>query len=72
MWNHLQGVVFDLSAIMPVDRLPGLLLSGLFGYMDAPNVGEIIVYVLFLGVSLFAFLAPVAPAARHVRCWRGR
>jgi high-affinity iron transporter len=58
LWNHLQGVAFDLTAVLPVDRLPGLLLSGLFGYMDAPNVGEIAVYVLFLVVSLFAFLAP--------------
>jgi high-affinity iron transporter len=67
LWNHLQGVVVDFSDVMPVDRLPGLLLSGLFGYTDAPTLGEVIVYFAFLGVSLAAFLAPTpaSPAQRQ-------
>ncbi|HEV7718780.1 MAG TPA: FTR1 family protein, partial [Arsenicitalea sp.] len=61
LWNQLQGTVFDLSGIMPVDSPLGTVFSGLFGYQDTPTVGEVIVYVAFLAISLTAFLMPHAP-----------
>jgi high-affinity iron transporter len=62
VWNHLQGVVFDMSEALPMDSPVGAVLSGLLGYQAAPVVGEAIVYVAFLAVSLFLFFRP-APAA---------
>jgi high-affinity iron transporter len=44
LWNGLQSTAFDLSAFMPQDGLVGTLLSSVFGYQDAPTVGEVIVY----------------------------
>jgi high-affinity iron transporter len=67
LWNSLQGVVFDLNGTLPEDGLVGTVLSGLFGYMDDPRVGELLVYVLFLGVALTLFLRPAAAAPRAVR-----
>ncbi|MFT4266883.1 MAG: FTR1 family protein [Xenophilus sp.] len=69
LWNHLQQVVFDTSAALPMDSPLGAVLSGLLGYQAAPVVGEVIVYLAFLAVALFCFLrpaasAPVAAAAR--------
>ena len=63
LWNHLQATAFDLSGVLPVDSGIGTLLSGLFGYSDRPALGEVIVYLLFLAVTLYLFLAdPRAPA----------
>jgi high-affinity iron transporter len=63
LWNQLQATAFDLSRVLPVDSGLGTLLSGLFGYSDRPAVGEMIVYLLFLAVTLYLFLAdPRAPA----------
>jgi len=59
VWNHLQGVVFDMSRTLPMDSPVGAVLSGLLGYQAAPVVGEIIVYVAFLLISLFFFFRPV-------------
>lgn len=58
MWNLLQTRVFDLSEVLPVSSLPGAILSGIFNYHEAPALGEVIVYVIFLIVSLFLFLRP--------------
>lgn len=58
VWNYLQTTVFDLSDVMPATSPIGVMLSGLFGYMDTPTVGEVIVYVVFLAASLIAFLRP--------------
>ncbi|RTQ35303.1 iron uptake transporter permease EfeU [Variovorax sp. NFACC27] len=65
VWNHLQTVVFDMSTTLPMDSPLGAVLSGLLGYQAAPVVGEVVVYLAFLAVSLFFFLrsAP-APAPR--------
>ncbi|WP_038211822.1 iron uptake transporter permease EfeU [Xenophilus azovorans] len=62
LWNHLQQVVFDMSATLPMDSPLGAVLSGLLGYQAAPVVGEVIVYLAFLAVALFFFLRPAAPA----------
>ncbi|MFO1112431.1 MAG: iron uptake transporter permease EfeU [Rhodospirillales bacterium] len=64
VWNHLQTVVFDLSGVLPVDSLLGSVFAGLFGYNDAPTVGELIAYGVFLAVTLTAFLKPAGPSWR--------
>ena len=65
VWNHLQTVVFDMSATLPMDSPLGAVLSGLLGYQAAPVVGEVVVYLAFLAVSLFFFLrSAAAPAPR--------
>ncbi|PNG26659.1 iron uptake transporter permease EfeU [Methylocella silvestris] len=61
LWNSLQTVAFDVSHILPADGPLGVLFSGLLGYRDAPTVGELVVYVAFLSVTLVLFLMPAAP-----------
>ena len=68
LWNHLQATAFDISGVLPVDSGVGTLLSGLFGYSDRPAVGEVIIYLLFLAVTLYLFLAdPRATSAPAIR-----
>ena len=70
VWNSLQTVVIDLSHILPVSSPFGTLLSGMFGYQDMPTLGEVIVYVGFLAISIFMFLRPAGgrePAAQPSR-----
>ncbi|MEF9964265.1 MAG: iron uptake transporter permease EfeU [Comamonas sp.] len=65
IWNHLQQVVFDSSAVLPEDSPLGVILGGLLGYMHAPVVGEVLAWALYLVVTLLMFFWPVkaAPAA---------
>lgn len=65
IWNHLQQVVFDSSAVLPEDSPLGVILGGLLGYMHAPVVGEVLAWLLYLVVTLLMFFWPVkaAPAA---------
>ncbi len=63
VWNGLQTVVFDVSDWLPVGSPLGALLSGIFGYRDAPTLGEVVVYVTFLATSLFLFLRPIATSS---------
>lgn len=65
VWNGLQTVAFDLTPVLPVDGVPGTILSGLLGYHDAPAVGEVLVYIAYLGLTLFLFLR--SPAPKHAR-----
>jgi high-affinity iron transporter len=62
LWNGLQGTAFDLSAFMPQDSLIGTLLSSVFGYQDAPTVGEVLVYFGYLVPALILFFSPPRPA----------
>ncbi|HEV7435922.1 MAG TPA: iron uptake transporter permease EfeU [Pseudorhizobium sp.] len=63
IWNGLQTVVVDLSEALPMDGPVGAVLAGLLGYQAVPVLGEVIVYVAFLAVSLFWFFRPAtAPA----------
>ena len=62
IWNALQGTVYDLSNTLPETSPVGTVLSGLFGYLDAPRQGEVLVYLAFLIVSFFYFLRPTQPA----------
>ncbi|UPG73234.1 FTR1 family protein [Roseomonas gilardii subsp. gilardii] len=67
LWNGLQATVFDLSDILPADGVAGSVLAGIFGYSDRPALGEVLVYLAFLAITLPLFLRPVpagaAPAA---------
>jgi high-affinity iron transporter len=58
LWNHLQQPVWDLTRTLPVTSVPGTILSGLFGYHDAPVLGEVLVWAGVLGTSLWFFLRP--------------
>lgn len=65
-WNLLQTPAYDLSGILPEQGLFGALFAGLFNYREAPTMGEAIVYVVFLVITLVLFLRPAAapvPAA---------
>ncbi len=65
LWNHLQTVLFDMSPVLPLDSALGSVLAGIFGYIDAPTVGEAAAYLAFLLPSLWFFLADAPrPAAR--------
>lgn len=64
LWNHGQQIVFDISGVLPADSPLGSVLSGIFGYIDAPTVSELVVYVGFLAPSLWLFLAD-RPASRQ-------
>ena len=48
------------EAVLPADGPLGTVFSGIFGYQDTPAVGEVIAYVVFLAVTLAAFLLPPA------------
>jgi high-affinity iron transporter len=68
LWNGLQNTAFDLSSVLPQDGLIGTLLSSVFGYQDAPTIGEVIIYFAFLIPALILFFSsarpqPVAKAA---------
>ena len=66
VWNHLQDVVFDISAALPMDGPLGSILAGMFGYQDAPAVSVIGAYVLYLVVTLLMFFrSPAPPKAIH-------
>ena len=67
LWNGLQDPAFDFSAVLPNDSVAGTLLTGLFGYNDTPTVGEVVVYLAYLAVTLALLAAgPRQPAApRH-------
>lgn len=58
LWNYGQGVVFDVSASLPMDGALGTVLSGLFGYQAAPVWSEVVAYLGFLLASLLVFLRP--------------
>ena len=58
LWNHLQSVVFDVSATLPMDGPLGSVLAGMFGYQDAPTVSTLGVYIAYLLVALALFFKP--------------
>jgi high-affinity iron transporter len=65
IWNYLQQPVWDMTRSLPVSSVTGTVLSGIFGYHDAPVAGEVLAWALVLLVTLYLFLRP-APAARPV------
>ncbi len=63
VWNQLQGVVFDISASLPMDGPLGSVLAGMFGYQDAPTVSTLGAYLIYLAVALLMFFLPAGAAA---------
>jgi high-affinity iron transporter len=64
VWNGLQKVVFDFSDVLPQDSVLGTLLSGFFGYQEAPTIGEIALYLAFLIPVLSFFYTSSKPLAK--------
>jgi len=64
VWNGLQHRAFDLSGVLPESSVAGATLSGLLNYREAPTMGEVIVYAVFLAVTLFLFLRPSASSSK--------
>jgi high-affinity iron transporter len=52
VWNLLQDTAFDASEVLPTHSIIGSILAGIFGYSDAPSVGEVYAY--------FGYLIPTA------------
>lgn len=71
LWNGLQDPAFDLSAVLPNDSVAGTLLTGLFGYNDTPTVGEVVVYLAYLAITLSLFAAGQRQPAAPRRAARG-
>nr|WP_256737597.1 iron uptake transporter permease EfeU [Pseudomonas sp. dw_358] len=63
LWNHFQDVVFDISALLPMDGPTGSVLAGMFGYQDAPTVSVLAAYFLYLIVTLTLFFMPATAHA---------
>ncbi|MGV8920127.1 MAG: iron uptake transporter permease EfeU [Pseudomonas sp.] len=63
LWNHLQTVVFDISATLPMDGPAGSILAGMFGYQDTPTVSTFSVYLIYLIGALVLFFLPPPKAA---------
>jgi high-affinity iron transporter len=55
VWNLLQTLVYDVSNILPENGFIGTLLSGFFGYREAPTVAEVIVYLGYLIPTMLLF-----------------
>lgn len=49
--NAFSGVLWDSSAIIAQDSVPGKILHTLVGYMDHPTGAELIAYLLSLAVT---------------------
>jgi high-affinity iron transporter len=64
VWNHLQQVVFDLSASLPMDGPLGSVLAGMLGYQDAPTVSTLGAYGIYLLVALVLLCLPVSAPAK--------
>ena len=63
LWNGLQRIVADWSGALPADGPLGTVLAGMFGYTDAPTLGEALIYVVYLVPALILFFMPArAPA----------
>ncbi|KFI29835.1 iron transporter [Haematobacter missouriensis] len=65
LWNHLQQPIWDMTRTLPVQSVLGTVLSGLFGYHDAPVLGEGIAWAMVLAGGLWFFLRPHAETPGH-------
>ena len=63
LWNHLQTTAYDLTQVLPTHSVLGVLLGTLFGYQDAPAIGEVLIWFLFIVPALLWFLPNKAPKA---------
>jgi hypothetical protein len=67
LWNHLQTVLFDFSATLPMDGPLGSVLAGMFGYQDAPTVSTLGAYLIYLLVALVMFFISHRAGDTHSR-----
>lgn len=67
IWNGLQSRAYDISHLLPETGPLGTVLAGLLGYREAPTLGEIAAYWIFLAVMLVLFLRPAVPARSTAR-----
>lgn len=67
VWNHLQDVVFDFSATLPMDGPTGAVLAGMFGYQDAPTVSVLGAWLIYLIAALVLFFLPHREQAQPAR-----
>ncbi|WP_431981149.1 iron uptake transporter permease EfeU [Streptomyces qinglanensis] len=54
----LSTKAFDISSAVPPDSWYGTLLKGVFNFQPDPTVLQVVVWVLYLGVTMAFFLAP--------------
>jgi high-affinity iron transporter len=67
VWNLLQAPTYDLTDVLPVSGAIGAILAGVLNYQDAPVIGEVMLYVAFLAVSVVLFLRPERRPVAPVR-----
>ncbi len=73
LWNGLQQTVADWSGALPADGPLGTVLAGLFGYTDAPNLGQVLAYFAYLVPAMALFFMPARrPAAPAVQAHPSR
>ncbi|MDF9808712.1 high-affinity iron transporter [Streptomyces sp. HB372] len=60
----LADKAFDVSATIPPDSWYGTLLKGVFNFQPDPTVLQVVVWSLYLVVTMSFFLAPQRPSAR--------
>lgn len=54
----LSTKAFDISSAVPPDSWYGTLLKGVFNFQPDPTVLQVVVWVLYLGVTMTFFLTP--------------
>ncbi|MFI8850889.1 iron uptake transporter permease EfeU [Streptomyces sp. NPDC053499] len=59
----LSTKAFDISATIPPDSWYGTVLKGVFNFQPDPTVVQLIVWLLYLGVTMAFFLAPQRSAS---------
>jgi high-affinity iron transporter len=57
-WYVLLERPVNFGAVVPETSLTGTILSGFLGYEEAPTLGQIIVYVAFLAITIPLYLRP--------------
>ncbi|WP_405481671.1 iron uptake transporter permease EfeU [Streptomyces sp. NBC_00009] len=60
----LNSVAFDISETIPPDSWYGTLLKGVFNFQPDPTVLQVVVWLLYLIVTLAVFLAPAGFLSR--------
>ena len=56
----LTNIVWDSSAIISEQSFVGMILSNLFGYISTPTMIELISYIFFLSLIIFAYKRNIA------------
>lgn len=62
LWNGLQTVAYDLTRVLPSGSPLGVVLGGVLGYHDAPAIGEVLVWWVFMIPALWLFWQGTRPA----------